>query len=197
MSGQLFKLSEYHAAFAKFVYTAIQELMGRKDPFFGQIKAVQTPRPAMVRNTMPSGQIVENEPMSVAMPFAVDFQEAITGNSGSLVASIDSAAEEALKTVMPQLFSYVGRLCQAGGTATDAGGQKLSHRLIRESLAKLQIDFDENGQPIMPTMVMHPEMLKQLEALPPPSEEDVRAWNELMEQKRQEFNDRRRHRKLS
>ena len=85
----------------------------------------------------------------------------------------------------------------AAGTATDAVGQKISHKLIREGFEKIQIEFDADGQPIMPTLVMHPDMLKYLQQLPPATEEEIRAWNELLERERREFNDRRRHRKLS
>jgi len=195
--GHLFELPEYSASFARFVTTTIQELMRRKDPVFASIKIVESPQIPSVRNTMPSGQIVDNAPMAVPMPFAVVFADAIAGNLASLAASIDAGAEASLKTVMPQIFAYHGRLCEAAGTATDAGGQKLSRKLIRESFEKMQINFDAAGKPIMPTIVMHPDMLKQLEELPPATDEEVRAWDEMIERKRGEFNDRQRHRKLS
>jgi hypothetical protein len=195
--GHIFDLPDYSASFAKFVTRATQELMRRKDPVFASIKVVESPQVATVRNTMPSGQIVENNPMAVPMPFVVVFQDAIAGNLASLVASIETGAEVSLKIVMPQIFAYSGRLCEAAGTATDAGGQKLSRKLIRESFEKMQINFDAAGQPIMPTMMMHPDMLKQLEDLPPATDEEIRAWDEMIERKRGEFNDRRRHRKLS
>ena len=195
--GHLFELPEYSAAFARFVTTTIQELMRRKDPVFASIKVVESPQIPSVRNTMPSGQIVDNAPMAVPMPFAVVFADAIAGSLASLATSIDAGAEASLKTVMPQIFAYSGRLCEAAGTATDAGGQKLSRKLIQESFEKMQINFDAAGKPIMPTMVMHPDMLKQLQDLPPATDEEVRAWDEMIERKRGEFNDRQRHRKLS
>jgi hypothetical protein len=197
MSELLFKLPEYNSAFARFVSTAIQELMRQKDAVLDSIKVVESPQIPTVRNTMPSGEIVENRPMPVAMPFAVDFREAIAGNPDSLLASIDNAAEEGLKIVMPQIFDYMGRLCQAAGTATNAGGQKLRYEQIRLGLEKVQIDFDDNGQPILPTLIMHPDMLEQLRKLPPATEDEVLAWQELIESKRREFYARRRTRKLS
>jgi len=195
--GHLFELPEYSASFARFVTTAIQELMRRKDPVFASIKIVESPQIPSVRNTMPSGQIVDNAPMAVPMPFAVVFADAIAGKLASLAASIDGGAEARLKIGMPQIFAYSGRLCEAAGTATDAGGQKLSRKLIRESFEKMELNFDATGQPIMPTIVVHPDMLKQLENLPPATDEEIRAWDEMIERKRGEFNDRRRHRKLS
>jgi hypothetical protein len=195
--GHLFDLPEYDASFARFVTTGVHELMKRKDSFFGSIRTVETPQLATVRNTMPSGQIVENNPVAIPMPFAVVFQDAISGEVGSLVASIDAGAEESLKIVMTQIFGYSARLCDAAGTSTDAGGQKLSHKLIRESFEKMDLNFDPAGQPIMPTIRMHPDMMKQFQELPPATEEEIKAWNEMIERKRHEFNARQRHRKLS
>jgi len=197
LSTQLFELPEYHRAFSRFLNKAIHELMRRKNPVLGMIKSIPSARVSTVRNTMPSGEVVENKPMMVKMPFMVQFQDAIKGDSGSLLESIDIAAEEGLKVIMPQFYEYLGRLCQAAGTSTDAKGEKVSPELIRKSLENVEIDFDEHDMPIMPTMVLHPDMLKQLSELPPPTEEEIKAFNDLIERKKREFNDRRRHRKLS
>jgi len=91
----------------------------------------------------------------------------------------------------------MGRLCKAAGTATDANGEKLSHELIRKSLENVELDFDENGRPDMPTGFISPAMMDALKALPPPTEEETRAWNAMIDRKRKEFNDRRRRRQLS
>jgi len=146
---------------------------------------------------MESGEVVENQPIILKMPFTFDLKQIIQGDLESVAIAVDSAAEEGLKVLMPQIFEYHGRLSQAAGTATDAGGEKLSHRLILQSLDKMDISFDAAGNPEMPTMVMSPDMAVQLGRLPPPTEQEVNAFNELIERKRREFNDRKRHRKLS
>ena len=112
--GRLFELPEYDGAFARFVAAGIDELMRRKDPVLGSIKVVKSPQVSTVRNTMPSGDLVENKPMRVAMQFAVDSLDAIAGSSDSPLASMDSAAEEGLKVIMPQVFAYVTRVCGCG-----------------------------------------------------------------------------------
>jgi hypothetical protein len=193
----LFEVFEYDLAFAEFVHTTIHELMTRKDPLLSRIKAVPVTQLPTVRNTMESGEVVETEPIKMAMPFSVDLTDAIKGNFENLAATLDNAAEEGLKTLMPRFFEDVGRLSQAAGTATDAGGQPISRELIRKGLENVEIDFDEDGNPIMPTMWVNPEMAEQIRRLPPETEAETRAFQELIERKRREFNDRRRHRKLS
>lgn len=193
----LFELFEYDLAFAKFFHIAVHELMMRKDPLLSRIKAVPVPQLPTVRNTMESGEIVETEPIKMAIPFKVDFTDVIRGNFENLAATIDNAAEEGLKMLMPKFFEDVGRLSQAAGTATDAAGQPISRELIRKGLENVEIDFDKDGNPVIPTMWVNPEMAEQIRRLPPETEAETQAFQELIERKRREFNDRRRHRKLS
>src|SRR5579863_7573202 len=100
----LFELFEYDMAFAKFVHTAIHELMTRKDPLLSRIRAVPSPQLPTFRNTMPSGEVVETEPVKMAMPFRVEFNDAVNGDFENLISTIDNAAEEGLKTLMPKFF---------------------------------------------------------------------------------------------
>lgn len=195
--GRLFTLPEYEKAFARFVHQAMHELMTHKSPLLSRIKTVAASSIPTVRNTMPSGEVVENSPIRMALPFTVEFKDAISGNLESITTSIDSAAEEGLRTLMPQIYGYMGRLCEAAGTATDARGEPLSHDLIRRSLENVDIDFDENGEPQLPTMVVSPEMAQSFQRLPPPTEEEKAAWDALIKRKRQEHDDRRHRRQLS
>jgi hypothetical protein len=197
VAARLFELPEYELAFVRFISKAMDELMIRKSPLLSRIKTVPASSIPISRNTMPSGEVVENNPIRMELPFPVDFADAVAGKLSAITASIDAAAEAGLNTVMPKFYDYMGRLCTAAGTATDANGEKLSHKLILKSLENVNLDFDENGQPEMPMLVTSPAMLEAIKALPPPTEEETRAWNAMIERKREEFNARRRHRQLS
>jgi hypothetical protein len=105
-------------------------------------------------------------------------------------------ADERLSIVMQHFFRAFERTCDAAGTGTDARGKPFSFELYLAGLEKIELQFDRDGQPILPTLVVHPTMAKQLESLPPPTEEQLRAYNDLIERKRKEFNARRRYRKL-
>lgn len=197
MAQQMFALPEYSRAFEEFVYSAINELMRRKDSVFGMIRSEKMPQLPTMRNTMPSGEVVEHQPVEFAMSFSVLSRDIIAGDPSSLITSIDNAADEGLKAFMPRLFEYMSQICDAAGTSLDAGGQRLSHDLIRQGYEKVEIDFDDEGNPLLPSIVLHPTMAEKIRQLPPPTEEQVRAFREMIERKRQEFNDRRRRRKLS
>jgi hypothetical protein len=193
----LFDLPEYEQAFSTFTYAAIHELMNQKEPVLGSIKRVKMPVVPVVRNTLPSGQVVENEPVLVKSPFSFPVKDAISGNVESLLVAIDDAAEDGIRTIMPQFFRYLDRLSEAAGTGTDAKGRPPSHELLFEALEKMDIEFDEEGKAVMPTLIMHPDMAQALWKLPPPTPEQNSKFEQMMQRKKQEYNDRRRHRKLS
>jgi hypothetical protein len=198
----LFDLPEYDWAFAKFMKRAVNELMIRKSPLLSRIKAVPSSTIPTSRNTMPSGEVVENAPIEMKLPFSVEFADAIAGKLEPVAVSIDRAAEEGVKTVTARLLDFSGRLCEAAGTATNADGEPFSHKLIVKSLQNVALDFDDDGQLDMSSMIVHwggqvIEFDDLIQSLPPRTQEEIQAWNELVDRKRREFNDRRRHRKLS
>ena len=97
---------------------------------------------------------------------------------------------------MPKFFEYLGRVCEATGNVIDGKGQPFSFDLVLDALDKIQIDFDEAGNPEIPTMVLHPELMEKLKKQPP-TDEQIRRREEIINRKRGEYNARRRTRQIS
>ena len=133
----LFDLPEYDDSFDRFVHRAINELIHRKDPILREIPARFSDEINTTQNTMPSGEVVENKPFGFRMPFGVEFDEVIEGQSAKLLKAINDAAEEGLKVLMPQFFDQLTRVSTAAGTAVDAQGVPLSWALILQSWEKI------------------------------------------------------------
>jgi hypothetical protein len=136
------------------------------------------------------------------LPFSVEFADAIAGRLEPVAVSIDQAAEEGVKTLTARLLDFSGRLSEAAGTATNADGEPFSHKLIVKSLQNVHLDFDDEGRLDMSSMIIHwggqvIEFDDLIRSLPSRTEEETQAWNELVDRKRKEFNDRRRRRQLS
>src|SRR6185436_5183147 len=89
---RLFDLPEYSAAYARFVYQAINELMIRKDPVLSRIRSEPASSIPTSRNTAPSGEVVESPPIKLELAFAVDVKDAVAGSMESLVVGINNAA---------------------------------------------------------------------------------------------------------
>ncbi len=187
----LFALPEYEDAFHSFVHRAIHEFMHRKDPVLENIRAEFTDNIYTSQNTMASGEIVENRPFGYSMPFAIDFDEVIDGRSSKLMEAINNAAEEGLKLLMPQFFEQLTRISTAAGTSVDAKGESFSWALLLKVWEKTEIQFDRNGKAEL-SIVVSPGT-----HLPPPTQEEEKAFNQLLERKKAEFDARQRRRKLS
>jgi hypothetical protein len=194
--NQLFELPEYDYAFQDFYRTAVYELMRRKDPLLSKMPAAYADHIPTVQNTMPSGEVVEIRLLEFAMRFATPFDDAISGRTEGVIEAINDAAENGLKTLMPQIFAQLGRLSSAAETAIDAKGQPLTTALILQSLEKMEMDFDKDGSPII-GMVVGPEMYEQMRGLLPLTREEQQAFDDLFSRKKQEFDARQRRRKLS
>jgi hypothetical protein len=124
------------------------------------------------------------------------YEEIRSCDIGALAAQIDKLADESLSLVMPRFFDMVRRGSEAAGTATDLGGRPVSYELWLEMVQKIDIDFDDQGNPDLPALVVGPDVAEQLKALPPPTKEQRAAMDALIEIKRKEHNARRRNRKL-
>ena len=114
-----------------------------------------------------------------------------------------SKAKEMAKELAPQamrhFFGMMDRWTAQAGTVTDAGGRPFDPMMWIESLEKVDIDFDECGQPQLPALVANPKdqpVFERKLAEAEKSPEFQRRWNELMQIKLMEYRDREADRKL-
>lgn len=192
----LFDLPEYDRAFGEFFFEAINELMRQKSPLLNKIPSHKVDRLPISRNSFEDGKVLDSPPFEIGASLIAMRTDCIANNVSVVAELVDDAAEQAVKIVVPQILETVGRLSQAAGTAVDAKGQKLSHDLMTESLDAVEIDFDDGGNPIFPTLVASPILLNALAKLPPRTPEELARYNAMIERKREAFNARRRYRKL-
>jgi len=192
-----FSLPEYECAQFKFFHAAVGKLMRAKDSVYASIpEAEPWESIPTTQNTMPSGEVVENKPLMIESKVVIKWDDIRSCNLEALAQQVDAIADERLSIVMPHFFKVFERTCNAAGTGTDAGGKPFSFEMYLAGLEKIELRFDRDDRPILPTLVVHPDMVKQIASLPPPTEEQQRAYNDLIERKRREFNARRRYRKL-
>ena len=199
-----FQLPEYEWAFFRFVKSSVDALIIAKSSILSKMKPVPAQEIPISRNTTPEGHIIQNDPIFTALPIRIDFKDVLDGRLEAVAETIDEAAQEGLNTILPKVFDHVRRLNDAFGTGIDMNGPSLDHIALRKFVESSEIEFDENGVPDFEPWVLtwdelrqsvtFPELFKQF---PPRTPEEIRAWEELIEKKRVEFNAKRRHRKLS
>jgi len=192
-----FSLPEYECAQFRFLHAAVGRLMKAKDSLYASIPET-SPWESIptTQNTMPSGEIVEHKPLLIESKIVIKWDDIRSCDLDALAEQVDEMADERLSIVMPHFFKVFEKTCDAAGTGTDARGRPFSFEMYLAGLEKIELQFDREGQPILPTLVVHPTTAKQLASMPPPTEEQQKAYSNLIERKRGEFNARRRYRKL-
>jgi hypothetical protein len=195
--SELFALPEYERTQFDFLFLATQKLMEAKDDLYASIpKGASAENLPITQNTMPSGDVVENEPVAIKNTFTLKWEDIRSCDLGALAEQVERMADQRLAVVMPHFFDMVARTCRAAGTASDARGQPFSFELYLAGLAKIEMNFDAEGAPILPTLVVGPELAKRMASMPPWTPEQQKSYDDLIESKRKEFNARRRYRKL-
>ena len=112
---------------------------------------------------------------------------------------IDDVATDMIGQQHRMMFRKLDAVTQKTGNVVSGDGKPFTFELYLEGLEKIDIDFDDEGHPFMPTMVLHPATWEKIK-------DNVRAWDndpvyrrqfdELIEKKRSQWRDRESRRKL-
>ena len=97
------------------------------------------------------------------------------------------------------IFSELNTMLDDAGQTTDAGGREFSFELWLQTLEKLEFEFDENGKPLYPTMVIPPAMLPTVNRVFAEADQDEdkkQQLGNLLRRKREAFNAKEANRKL-
>ena len=117
----------------------------------------------------------------------------------AFIDGLNRTTEELREQQSKLVFERMNEVTQKTGNTVDAKGQPLSHDLLLQTLEKMEIDFDGEGQPLMPTLVVSPTQYEEFKKKIVEWEKDPKCqdnFNKLMESKRKAWNDRESNRKL-
>lgn len=189
------RLPEYEAAVADLSSHLVHELLRARDPILASVRYEQV---GHVSSGVVPGDSAQGAswPVNMAISFSASVEAMLTCDLDSWAAMISDAADEALSVLMPQFLRGMDEACDRAGTAVDAGGKPFDHDLFLESMERYELDFDEAGKPRMPTIFASPGVLEQIRRLPPWTPDQTARYESIIERKRNQFNARRRVRRL-
>ena len=99
-------------------------------------------------------------------------------------------AEDLARGRAQHAFSVLDATCQEVGNVVDADGGPLTPQLILQAWERMVIVFDEDGQPKLPTIVVHPtkqEALRQALSMFDTDPELRHRADEILQRKREEW----------
>jgi hypothetical protein len=156
-------------------------------PMLGKIgheKATDLPSEEDLAVTDPGLSTSLFRPIHVQVATTVDLDEVLTFDVPATLARMFEMADNWGGQLMRGMLSHVSDVSDQYGQTVDASGREFGEVLL-ESLERLEIGFDEHDDPVMPTLVMHPDLLVKLQgkSLTPEQEQELA---EIVERKREE-----------
>lgn len=189
------RLPEYDEATASLLMECFQGLAEAQDAVLGRFSQAQR---ADANPSVGAPVGVAHgayRTLDIEMRFILPTSAVLHTDVDEWAASVQNSVDEALPALMKKIFGRMNEILEEAGQVVDANGQPLSVAWVLQALEKVQIDFDEDGNAKMPILIVHPDARKRLAETPPTPEEE-KQLEALIERKRQEFNARRRVRKL-
>ena len=145
------------------------------------------------------GSYEERNLEEITAELQVKFEEVEKMPHEMVLDKINGVTEEIAGKVKKSFYEGLRKLADETGNVVSADGEPFSIDLFFEVLEKIDIDFDEAGNPKGLRFVAHPKMsssiakvFSQAEADP----ENNRRYKEIMERKREEWRARESNRKL-
>ena len=145
------------------------------------------------------GSVGETEFAEITAELQVNFAEVETMTHEMVLDKINRLAKEMEGKKAKFAYEQIGKAVEDAGNVVSADGKPFSIDLPLEFLEKMEIDFDEAGNPSGTMFVAHPHLfpaiakvISQAEADP----ETAKRYQALMDQKREEWRVRENNRKL-
>ena len=135
--------------------------------------------------------IDEGDLENIAVKLEVRFDEVENMNPEMVLDKINRAAEEMAGRLKKLFFERIEKSAEEAGNVVSADGKPFSMDLFFKTLAKIDIDFDEAGNPNGLRLVMSPSMSETISQ----AEADPR-YQAIIKRKREEWYVREGNRKL-
>ena len=188
----LFDLPEYVEAYRKFLSDSMHGMAGAENPVLGKMPRMRVGRAYRGRNSVGSSGSVESPVVATRGSYSLTYDTIVNCDVDEVLVQIHGLAEDYAATVIPQLYAGIGDIAQAFGNSTDAGGAPFTWDMVIDMYERVEMPFDDNDQPILPTLHVNPSM-----QIPEMSPEQQMRLNGILEQKRLAYLAGRRRRQLS
>ena len=171
----------------------------RQDSLFSQIREEHHFEGNRMSTKYEDGIIDSPGYEKISSEFRVKREDIITKGPGAFVENIQKMAESMKDKKAKLFFERIKEITEATGQVVNGKGQPITFEKIMELFEKMLIDFDDQGNPNFPTLVLSPKMEAEVKAKWKEWQENPEykiRFKELIEQKRKEWNDRESNRKL-
>jgi hypothetical protein len=167
--------------------------------FLNKVKGIVLPEGNRLVFSREDGTEQEMDFKATQVEVSIPREELQTLNPQQMISKFDQAAVEMAKLQHVQTFSEISRAVTAVGNAVEARGQPMGPAQFFEALERISIEFNDRGEPRLPTMVIHPDMEPTVRATLTSIEYNSELqfqYAEIIARKREEWRARESRRKL-
>jgi len=146
------------------------------------------------------GTIVNNDYQKMEVFYQIKFSEVPTMTFEDVLKILEEKGKEMGDQMGKYFFKTVNQTINKTGNSVDAKGKPFSLDLMYKTLEKMEIPFDEDGNPRLPTMVVNPQVMEKIKEIKEKEKIENKyeqKHKQLIELKRKEWNEKQNNRKLA
>ena len=192
MSRLPYSLSKYDIAIGRLIEEILSGLL-RVHPILGQIQTIPVAHGGTTRQ-ISEPQVLETDMKLYKAGFSLELDSFRKTDVNSFAELLFEMHESFSTQLMTGLFEAVSKTTEITGNQIDARGRNIWDATL-ETVRTMRMNFDENGNHNYQFYV-HPDTYKRLMENPPTPEQQ-RQMDELIEAKRAEYYAQKRARRLS
>jgi len=186
-------ISEYESASLRLVAEVLQGFMS-VDPLFSGIERSRSVHQGPIRNVR--GDTPLDQGMFVVHgESSIPWDSVRNGKIDDYTKFLYEISESQCKSLTQHFFENMAEITDVTGQSINAKGQPLTIDLFLDLIEKVEFDFDDDGNPLYPTLYP-PSAAEKLKKLKFTQEQDQRL-NQIIEDNRARFNAGKRTRRLS
>lgn len=189
-----FRITEYVEAENAFMGSVIQGMISL-DPLLGDIRSFPSVHQGPTRNVR-EPEVLDQVATSISHGIKVEHEVIHNTYIEDFISELCSMAVMFRDSQAKLLFQNLGAAIDVVGNTIDAKGARLSPDTIIDLMDKVKIDFDPNGNPIFPTLVISPDVGEKLHSLTFSTDQNDRL-GQVLKGKKAEFYAKKRTRRLS
>jgi hypothetical protein len=189
-----FTIPKYESAMWKFLEEVVDGFMSL-DPLFGSLSRVPTVHKGPIRNVR--GEIPFDQKMTETRCAAPLTRETIRSTDiEKHTEFLFELAKSNISAMTPQFFQEISEVTDLVGNSIDAQGAPFSLDHLLDSMERMALRFDDQDEPIMPTLFLGPELFEKIKSLKSTPEQRQR-FNDILARKKAMHDADKRTRRLS
>ena len=171
----------------------------RSDPLLAMMQAIQIKEgDKMIYHTV-DGEKIETSFTEFRSGFNLKNDDIIEKGVKSFVDVANNVGSDLQSQIGKKIFSDLDKITSKTGNVVGGKGEKFSPKMLLEAIEKMDLSFDDSGNPNMPAMFVNPKMGDRIQEKIPEWEKDEehkKKLETLINKKRDEWNERESNRKL-